>query len=129
MVEPGVADAGPVFTTVRSADAPTVVDTLLASSPGFGSVVPAGGVALAVFDSVVPSCGAKPRIVNVTLDDAGSVVIVLVTVLPATSAVPHTAAPLVVAHVATTLVIAAGTASRNVVPFASLGPPFATTTV
>ena len=96
--------------------------------PGTGSVVPAGGFAVALFVTDVPLPGAAPVIVNVTLPPLGRVGIVLVTVLPARLTAPHAAPPVGEPHVAPTPVIDAGTASLNVVPFASLGPRFVTTT-
>jgi len=95
----------------------------------FGSVVPAGGFAVALFVIDVPLVGALPVIVNVTLPPLGNVVIVLVTLLPATFTVPHAAPPVGVPQLAATAVIPAGTASLNVVPFALLGPRLLTTTV
>jgi hypothetical protein len=95
----------------------------------FGSVVPAGGVAVALLVIDVPLVGALPVIVNVTLPPLGKVVIVLVTVLPATLTVPHAALPVGVPQLTATAVTPAGTASLNVVPFALLGPRLLTTTV
>src|SRR5690348_8004156 len=85
--------------------------------PGTGSVVPDGGCAVALFVTDVPLVGAVPVIVNVTLPPEGNVVIVLVTLLPATFTVPHAAPPVGVPQLAPTAVIPAGTASLNVVPF------------
>jgi hypothetical protein len=70
-----------------------------------------------------------PVIVNVTLPPLGKVVIVLVTLLPATFTAPQTALPVGVPQLAATAVTPAGTASLNVVPFAALGPKLLTTTV
>src|SRR5690242_20635519 len=96
--------------------------------PVDGSVVPAGGFAVALLVTDTPLVGAVPSIVNVTLAPLGRVVIVLVTVLPATLTAPHAAPPVGVLQFALTPVMPAGTTSLNVVPFASLGPRFVTTT-
>src|SRR5690349_2947202 len=129
MVDPGVAEAGPVLTTDTSAEAVTVVVTVLELSPVSGSVTPDGAVAVAVLINEPPVTGAVPLIVKVTLPSAGSVVIVLATSLPLIVTVPHTAPPVAPPHVAMRLLIAAGTGSSRVVPSASLGPLLVTTTL
>jgi hypothetical protein len=68
-------------------------------------------------------------IVNVTLPFAGKLVIVLVTLLPATLTAPHVAPGVGNPQLAVTPVMAAGTASLKVVPLALLGPWLVTTTV
>ena len=116
-----------VFASDSDAGASVVV-AVLELFAVFGSVAVPAGVTVAVFAIVVPLVGAVPVIVNVTLAFAGRVAIVLVTALPATLTPPQVAPPLVVAHVALTLVMPAGTVSANCAPSPALGPAFETTT-
>src|SRR5689334_8812626 len=107
----------------------SVVVALLELFAVLGSVVPAGAAMLAVFVMLAPLVGAVPLIVIVTLPPEGNVVIVLVTLLPATLTAPHTAPPVCVPQLAPTAVTPAGTASLKLAPFAALGPTFEMTIV
>jgi hypothetical protein len=121
-------DGVAVFVTV-SCGCSNVVVTELVLLPGVGSVVPAGGLAVALFVIVVPLVGAVAFTVNVTVAPLASVVIVLVTVVAPTVTVPHVAVPVVTAQLAVTPVRPAGSVSVNVVALAALGPLLCTVTV
>ena len=77
----------------------------------------------------VPDCGAIPVMVKVTLLPEGSAVMVLVTALPATLTMPHTAPPVALPHEPATPVTAPGTLSVNCAPSAPCGPALETTMV
>src|SRR5260221_597270 len=123
MAPPALTFAGPVLATVKSATAATgltVVLTVLLA--GVGSVVPAGGLAVAVLVSVPLAAVTVPLMVNVTLPPDGRVVTVLVTFCPATLTVPQAAPPVAVPQVAVMLPIPTGTLSLKVAPSAADGP-------
>ena len=73
--------------------------------------MPAGGAMSRYWRCSRRVVGAVPLIVNVTLPPDGSVVIVLVTMLPATLTVPHTAPPVSEPQFAVMPVMPAGTGS------------------
>ena len=129
-VAPGVYVAlASSLVTARSATSVTFETTLLALFAGSGSVMPAAFATVAVFDST-PLAGAVPVIVMTSEPPDGSVGIVPLTTLPATlTDAGQTAPPLGLPQVAPTAVIAAGTLSANVAPFAALGPAFAIASV
>ena len=111
-----------------SATEPKLVVTLDKLLPAFGSVVPPGGVALAVL-TMEPVAEAEivPLTVNVTLAPAGSVAMAAETVLPLTPTDPGQIAPAVaLEQVATMEPIALGTISLKLAPLAALGPSFLT---
>ena len=109
----------------------TIDDVLLPAPvrPGSsGSVMPAGTMAMAMFDKV-PVCGTVPWIVKVTELPAGKVVMVLETLLPVTATAPQAAPDVGVPHIAVTPLMAAGTESVKTVRFAASGPALLTVDV
>jgi hypothetical protein len=89
--------------------------------PATGSVTPPGAATVAVL-VVAPTPLAVPATVIETVPPAGSVGIVLVTPFPATFIAPHAAPPEAPVQSAVTLVMAPGTLSEKVAPFAASGP-------
>jgi hypothetical protein len=71
---------------------------------------------------IAPTPLAVPETVIETVAPAGSVGIVLVTAFPATFIVPHAAPPEAPVQAAVTPVMAAGTLSEKLAPFAASGP-------
>ena len=119
--------------TRRSLEITVVLsDALLLPAPvlpgSVGSVTPAGAITRAVLVKV-PDCGAVPVTVKVTVAPEGSVVMVLVTLLPATLTGPHTAPPVAEPQEAATPVTTPGTLSLNCARLAACGPAFETTIV
>ena len=97
---------------------------------GVGSVTPAGAVTVAVLDSVLPLLAVTvPLMVKVTLPPAGSVVLLLLTVEPATLTAPQAAPPAGLPQLAVMLPMPAGSVSAKLAPFAADGPALLTTTL
>ena len=122
---------GPDLVTTRSATGLTIPDVEPELLVLTGSVVPAGGDAVAVL-VIVPAADATtvPDMVKVTLAPAGSVGILPLTVLPATEIeAGQTAPPAALLHTAAAPLRVAGNVSVNVAPLAALGPAFEITTV
>jgi hypothetical protein len=114
----------------RSATDPRLVVAVLVLLPGFGSVVPPGGEALAVFEIDPVADGATvPLIVRVTLAPGGSVGIAPEIELPDIPIDPgQMAPPRTDPQVALRPVILAGTMSVKVELLAALGPSLRMTT-
>ena len=108
----------------KSATVPTTVLTVDELFAVLGSVVPPGGLAVAVFASDPLADGeTEPLMVIVTLDPAGIVGTTPDTKFPAKPIeAGHTAPPVALAQLAAMPVTAAGTLSLNVAPDAGLGP-------
>src|SRR5262249_30250860 len=119
----GVAD----LATWTSADGGIVVESLAVSSPGVGSVVPAGGVTLAGLASVAVGAGATvPLAVNGADAPARRAARGPKSPLPPAAAqIP----PSVAVHVHVTPVSAAGNESTTEAPVTALGPALATVIV
>src|SRR5260221_424875 len=86
MAPPALTLAGPFLVTTRSATGLTVVLTVLLA--GVGSVVPAGGLAVAVLVSVPLTAVTVPLMVNVTRRREGGVFFLFVFFARATLTVP-----------------------------------------
>jgi hypothetical protein len=131
MPEPALDEVGPVLMTTKSALGFTIPAVVLVLSALFGSVVPEGGVTVAVFD-ILPEAPAAtvPAICKVILPPEGSVAMLPLTVLPLTVIEPGQAAPPVaLLQIAVGLVIAVGKVSENAALLAALGPALRITTV
>jgi hypothetical protein len=104
---------------------PLVLVSLLAR---LGSVMPAGGVTLAVLETL-PLAGAVPTTVMVTLPPAGKAGMVALTLLPAAIDAGQVAPAVALPHVALTPVMLAGTLSVTIAPLAAPGPALLTVRV
>src|SRR5262249_4861015 len=132
---PGAACAGGagavrVLASVTSADGVIVVLSVDVSFVGSGSVVPAGGVTVAMFVSVPVAAGFTVALtVKVTAPPTGRFTVVAMS--PAPLAVPQVAVPAVVARVQLTFWRNAGpgNVSMTVAPRTLVGPRFETTIV
>jgi hypothetical protein len=131
MLAPASTVAGPVFWMDRSALALTLAAVLELLLLGFGSVVPLGAITLAVF-TIVPVAVPEsvPLMLTVTLEPAGKVAKIALTVLPLTLTLAgHTAPPVLALQLALTPVIPTGTTSVKLAPLALLGPALLITTL
>src|SRR4051812_5919946 len=91
--------------------------------PVLGSVVPAGGVTVAVFVSVPVAAGLSVPVTTMRTPLPACRFTVRLMLLPVPLGVPQLAfAPLTLAQVQVTLVSAAGTVSVIATPVTSLGP-------
>jgi hypothetical protein len=131
MLEPALDETGPVFVTTKSALGLTIPAVVLLLSALLGSVVPDGGVTVAVFETLpVAPAATVPETCKVMLPPAGSIAIVPLTVLPLMFIELGQAAPPVAPlQLAVGFVIAAGKLSKNVALLAELGPALRITTV
>src|SRR5262249_5351644 len=119
-----------VLVSVTSADGVIGVVSVDVLLPGSGSVVPAGGVTVAVFVSVPVAAGLTVAVtVKVTAPPTGRFTVVAMS--PAPPAVPQVAVPAVVAQVHITFWRNAGpgNVSMTVAPTTLVGPRFETTIV
>ena len=121
---------GPVLTIDTSATDPRLVVAVELLFAVLGSVVPPGGLAVAVFAmEPVAEPETVPLMVNVTLPPAGSVGIAADIVLPEMPVLAGQAAPpMAVPQLALKAITDAGTTSVKLALLAALGPSLRTIT-